>query len=154
MELDASDTGLSWASKKICTIVWPTDMEKLPSSQAALEEIFRKLAEIRFFKNGLKNQNFLILSYYMFLETWGRYLFRSTQLFRIRGHLRSLEVVKGRSTDATFWYPLCTLDGYFGYICLIVPSFLGTFLGSHEIWFNYLSKITWFLTPSPLKHLY
>ena len=50
----------------------------------------------RFFKNGPEKWFFSLFSNYMFLESWDQTGNESFEIFRIRGHLRSWEVIKGQ----------------------------------------------------------
>ena len=52
-------------------------------------------------ENGFENWIFWLFSYAMFLESWGCQFLRSTNIFQIRGRLRSWEVAKGQISKLT-----------------------------------------------------
>ena len=64
-------------------------------------------------ENGPEKWFFLLFSNYMFLESWDQAWNESVGIFRIRGYLRSWEVIKGQTLKITeprhvicFWKPL------------------------------------------------
>ena len=64
-------------------------------------------------ENGPEKWFFLLFSNYMFLESWDQAWNESVGIFRIRGYLRSWEVIKGQTWKITeprhvicFWKPL------------------------------------------------
>ena len=61
-----------------------------------MEVVAPLVRKYRLLENGPEKWNFWLFSNYMFLESQNQALNESFKIFRIQGHLRLLEVIKGQ----------------------------------------------------------